>query len=170
MGTPIPPKKTDFGPSWEEALNALYTMLPVPVNTAITLDVIELTSSRVEVEVGLAQLIGDQSQVLKHRGEAICDPGDVFDAQIGVRIATGRALEALANRLLRQAEGMVRHADDVAEAREEAALRQYERSEAGRLRARTTKVVQDIHAAGFEQGVAVGGDVGMRWRLRRKST
>lgn len=48
-------------------------------------------------------------------GSARKDPADKNDQTIGTKLATGRALHAMAHRLLRASSGLIKHADDVKE-------------------------------------------------------
>jgi hypothetical protein len=59
------------------------------------------------------------------RGEAhaVCDPADAFDGKVGVLLATGRAFVALGNKMIRRAEGIIKHKADMEEQRKLQAAR-----------------------------------------------
>jgi len=46
-------------------------------------------------------------------GSSKRDPSDKYDREVGVNLAIGRALENLSKRLIRKAEGITKHHDDV---------------------------------------------------------
>lgn len=67
-------------------------------------------------------------------GSAKLEPGDAYDPDTGLLLATSRALEVLAGRLRRQANGRVRNAEAIRSHRAEVAKRKADPQELARRR------------------------------------
>jgi hypothetical protein len=64
-------------------------------------------------------------------GLALKGPGDTFNQEVGEKLAVGRALVNLGNRLIREANGKVKHHDDMREQKKrQAEAREVKRAEA----------------------------------------
>lgn len=89
---------------------------------------IEMVQAMATDKACAVTLVGDHSYIIRgkknqgHRvvdrtyvtqGVALRDPKDKPDDGIGLLLATGRALESMAHKILREAHGRVKHADDV---------------------------------------------------------
>lgn len=72
--------------------------------------------SRTVVEAALLHA-DSREVVLSATGSSGRDPGDKTDPAVGVGLATARALSSLAKRIERQANGRVKHNEDIAEHR-----------------------------------------------------
>jgi hypothetical protein len=51
---------------------------------------------------------------------------DEFDQNVGMMLATGRALEALSKKLMKRANGLVKHHDDMREYRQERTVQEWQ--------------------------------------------
>ena len=81
---------------------------------------IRVTSGDTATIVTIFVKVGDR--MVEVTGEAKRTPGDKNRPEVGVKLATGRALERLGRKLQREANGLVRHADQIREAKTQALL------------------------------------------------
>jgi hypothetical protein len=109
MTTSFPHKKTQYE-TWSDALYEMGRINDFDIVT--TSDILLVTKEEVVVQVTVATKIGERDiQVITKQGRSHLHPDDTFDAEIGIRLATSRALESAAKTLKRQGQGRVDHAD-----------------------------------------------------------
>lgn len=86
----------------------------------IQTDTLELSQFTVTVqhdrEASVAEIVGDfNGETRVWTGSCKVTPGDKFNREVANFLAVGRAFEKASRQLLRQGNGLVKHADDIVE-------------------------------------------------------
>lgn len=123
--------------SMERAVTESIQALSEVMDCAIEINLFDISKRSVIVQAtSVLNIGGNNPEYLVHqvKGVSKLHPGDKFDVNTGVKMATGRALEALSKRLLKQAHGQVEAAEHnrvhSENAKKEVELHQLKRSKA----------------------------------------
>lgn len=105
MPTTLAPNRSVFN-NGADATDAFWAE-PLAVTVDSATRVVDITKDHTVIESGLMLNIDGTYTLYKGRGTASLNKGDLYDAEVGVRLALARSLESIASRLTRQAEGIM---------------------------------------------------------------
>ncbi len=141
MTKPLPTRQTRFTNVADA--HAVFFGDDLPVTVDASHRVVDITKNSTIVESRLMLNVDGEIEIYRARGEAKRLKGDPYDANVGIRLATARALENLSNKLARQAEGLMSHNEGMAADSQRRKDANRARSEAGIARAQAAEEVED---------------------------